>query len=236
MRPVPHLQPAYVIHTRPYRETSLLLEVLTPESGRVGVVAQGVRRPKSTLKALLQPFRPLFMDWRGRGELTTLTTAEPAGPAVVLPGRRLWSGLYVNELIQRLLPRRDPHPEMFVAYAYVLAGLADAQAKGRQEAALRCFERDLLEAIGYGLLLHRDSEAGEPIDAEVHYFYRLDAGPCREDDGRSLRISGAALLALARSELHDPGVLREIKRLMRIVLAPHLGDRPLKSRALFFGR
>ena len=141
----------------------------------------------------------------------------------------------MNELIQRL-PRRDPHPGLFIAYANALAGLADADANSREEAVLRCFERDLLEAIGYGLSLHRDPDGGAPIEPEVQYFYRLDAGPCREDDGCSPRVSGAALLALARSELHDPGMLREIKRLMRIVLAPHLGDRPLKSRALFSGR
>lgn len=230
------MRPAYVIHARPYRETSLLLEILTPEAGRIGLVARGVRRPKSALKPLLQPFRPLWVDWRGRGELGTLTGAEAAGAAVLLQGRRLWSGLYLNELIQRLLPRDDSHPELFVAYVNALNGLAAASDGEAEEAVLRLFERDLLEAIGYGLSLERDAATGDAIDAATHYFYRLDAGPCTEDDGRSPRVSGATLLALARSELSDPGLLREAKQLMRAALAPHLGDRPLKSRTLFLGQ
>ena len=233
MRSDPHLQPAYVIHARPYRETSLLLEVLTPESGRLGVVARGVRRPKSALKPLLQPFRPLLMAWRGRGALVTLTGAESAGAAVALRGRSLWNGLYVNELVQRLLPRHDSHPPLFAAYGQTLQELAAAHGKDREEPVLRYFERDLLDAIGYGLVLDRETDTGEVIDAQTRYFYRLDHGPTGEDDGYSPRIRGAALKALVHSQLHDPESLREVKRLMRTALALHLGPRPLRSRELF---
>ncbi|MGB0722743.1 MAG: DNA repair protein RecO [Gammaproteobacteria bacterium] len=224
------LEPAYVLHTRAYRETSLIVELLTAHQGRKGVVAKGARRAKSPLKALLQPCRPILVSWSGRGDLGSLTGAEAAGPAPVLAGRALWSALYVNELLERLVRRDEPQEGLFQVYVQTLAVLAEADDP---EPTLRLFERDLLEVCGYGLILDHAVDSGAAIEADARYYYRPDQGPGAEDDGESLPVTGATLLALDRGELGSAEIRREAKRLMRTALAPHLGDRPLKSRELF---
>ncbi|HQU16671.1 MAG: DNA repair protein RecO [Chromatiales bacterium 21-64-14] len=227
------LQPGYVLHPRPYRDTSLLVEALTPEHGRVGLVAKGVRAPRSRMRGLLQPFRPLLLSWSGSGDLATLVGAEANGPMMGLAGAGLLSGFYVNELLVRLLLRHDPHPALYQAYEAVLTAL---QAAGQEEPALRIFEKRLLQELGYGLLLDREARSGQPIDAERRYRYRLDLGPLPEDEGdiADPAIHGSSLLALAREVLPaDPERRQEAKRLMRAAIARHLGGRPLKSRDLF---
>lgn len=225
------LQPAFILHRRPYRETSLLVEAFTRDYGRKGLVARGARRPGSGLRGMLEPFRPLLLSWSGRGELASLNGAEGAG-GPPLEGRTLWSGFYLNELLQRLLARDDPHPDLFRAYASALARL---QAGGNQETVLRGFERDLLDELGYGLLLEHEAEGGNPLNPDALYDYHLERGPVPLAPGGKARlpVRGRSLLALAADELDDPAVLREIKPLMRATLRLYLGDRPLKSRELF---
>ncbi|MGD2073577.1 MAG: DNA repair protein RecO [Gammaproteobacteria bacterium] len=225
------LEPGYVLHRRPYRESSLLLEVLSRSHGRVGLVARGVRSPKSRQRGDLQPFRPLRLSWSARGDLGTLTGAEPEGTAQALRGSALYSAFYLNELLVRLLARQDPHPVLYLLYERSL----DRIAKQPVEPVLRVFEKRLLEEIGYGLLLDFEVEQGEAIQPQRYYDYHLESGPVGVDgaDARGFVFSGASLLALAREELDTPDALRDAKRLMRAALNLYLGGRPLRSRELF---
>jgi len=229
------LRQAFVLHRRPYRETSLLLEVFTRDFGRLGLVARGVRRRASRLAGVLQPFRPLLLSWSGRRELGTLADAEYDGVTQPLGGPALASGFYVNELVLRLLHRFDPHPELFGIYAGTLERL---RRSGAQESALRIFEKRLLEAVGYGLVLDHDVVSGRPLEPDAVYDYRHDRGPVPAGAGgtEGIRMGGDALAALARERLDTPEHLLAAKRLMRYVLRVHLGDRPVTSRTLFRGR
>ncbi|HJV95638.1 MAG TPA: DNA repair protein RecO [Albitalea sp.] len=225
-------EPAFVLHHHDYRETSLLLEAFTRHHGRVGLVAKGVRRARSPLRAVLIPFQPLVIGFSGRGELATLTAAEPLAPAPAFSGESLYCGLYLNELLLRLLHRHDPHERLFRVYGETLARLA---AAAPPEAALRIFEKRLLEEIGYGLVLDREVVGQAPLSADLAYRYLPERGPIvavsADDDG--IPISGHSLLALAREEFTDAAVLAEAKRLLRALLARQLGTKPLMSRQLF---
>jgi DNA repair protein RecO (recombination protein O) len=226
------LHPAFVIHQRPYRETSLVLEVFSSRQGRVGVVAKGAQRPRSPWRGALQPFQCLLIAWSGRGELGTLTHAEQTGSTLPLSGGRILSGFYVNELLTRLLTRGDPHPHLYEVYADVLTALAGSTA---DEPVLRIFEKRLLAEIGYGLVLDRDNDGGAGIEDGRDYYYQVDKGPWRvaPADVATVKISGGALMALARELLTGREHLRETKALMRFVLGAYLGGRPLASRELF---
>ncbi len=224
------LQPAFVLHRRPYRNTSLLLEVFSRDHGRVGLVARGVRTPRSRLKGLLQPFMPLLLSWSGKGDLMNLAGAEEGGLPIPIAPARTVSGLYLNELLLRLLPRHDPYPDLFEPYRRVLETLAQAD---KEEGGLRIFEKCLLAALGYGLLLDSEALSGAPIQPEGDYRYVLDRGPidaARTQTG--ITISGRSLLALAKEALDDPMTLREIKRLTRAAIGVHLQGRPLRTREL----
>lgn len=226
-----HLQPAYVLHQRPYRDSSLLLELFTPEHGRVGLVARGARAAKSRLHGVLQPFQPLLVSWAGRGELATLCGAESHGPLLRLNGQSLISGFYLNELLLRLLTRHDAHPALFDIYRETLPRLVVEEQR-----ALRIFEKHLLKEIGYALVLSHDAGSGAPVEPDKLYAYRLEQGPVRYDgadgQGAGLTLRGASLLSLMNEELRDEQSLREIKPLMRAALALYLGGKPLQSRAL----
>ena len=173
------LQSAFILHRRPYRNTSLLLEAFSQEQGRLGLVARGVVAPKSRLKGLLQPFTPLLLSWTGVGELATLTTAEETALPIALPPNRGLAGLYVNELLVRLLPRLDPLPSLFVAYETLLAELATAPG---EEPPLRRFEKRLLEELGYD----------RPIGAEYRPATSTDAGLQWLKDFREKTVSRLA--------------------------------------------
>ncbi len=228
------LQPAFVLHRRPYRDTSLLLEVFSQDHGRVGLVARGAAGSRSRLKGLLQPFASLLLSWVGTGELATLTAAEEAGLPAPLPPHRVLAGLYVNELLVRLLPRLDPHSGLFAAYPLLLAELATAVG---EEPPLRRFEKRLLEELGYGLTLDCEAASGASIVAEERYCYVLDRGPLTAGSAEGgVPISGRGLLALRDGILNDPAVLREVKRLTRAALAVQLRGRALKTRELYRAR
>ncbi|MEW6166554.1 MAG: DNA repair protein RecO [Pseudomonadota bacterium] len=214
------LEPAYLLAVRPYRDTSLLLEAFTAAHGRVGLVARGVRGPKSRLRGLLQPFAPLLLSWRSAGELGTLSGAEAAGPAVALHGERVFHGWYVNELVLSLLQRHDPHPALYAVYATLLPQLAGDAAEA--EIALRIFEKRLLADIGYGLPL-----PAAP-DAACHYRYDAEFGFEPAEDG----YSGASLIALRDERFDDTAARGDARRLLRDAIRRQLGGRELKTAAL----
>lgn len=218
----------YVLHRRPYGETSLLVDLFARGGGRLRLVARGARRDRTG-----QPFTELAVAWHGRGQLKTLTRAEPMpGPGPPLGGRALYLGLYLNELLLRLLPEGDPHPRLYARYRSQLAALAAATDA---EPLLRRFELGLLEELGYGLGLEHTA-TGDPVRPEADYYYLGGAGVMAAGalpPGRGEPLRGAHLLAIAADDYRDPGVRRSAKRLLRAALAEHLGARPLRSRELF---
>ena len=223
------LEPAYVLHSRSFRETSLIVEAFTREYGRVAVVARGVKSARSRRRNILQPFRPLLLSWNQKSDLGTLTAADQVASPPALQGQALYCGLYLNELLMRLLHRGDPHIEVFERYRQVLSELA---SDASPQPILRVFEKHLLEAIGYAMLLDREHNGGAEIQSKSWYEYQPQRGPeLRSGPGKS-RVSGAALLALHAENLHEDD-LPELRMLMRSVIGYHLGDKPLASLSLF---
>jgi DNA repair protein RecO (recombination protein O) len=225
-------QPAFVLHQRPYRETSALLELVTRDHGRVGVVARGVRatRPRWP-RGLLSVFVPLIVGYAGRGELATLTALEAAGRPSTPHPDALASGLYANELLVRLLPRNDPHPGIFERYADLLGALALGTSLAWE---LRRFERDLLIELGFGLPLEIEADGATPVYPEADYSFDPERGPVPwAERPAAPRVTGAALLALAADTPPDAAGAVQLRRLMRAVLLHHLGGRPLASWSTF---
>lgn len=227
-----HPVAAWVIHRRAFRDTSLLLELLTRDHGRIGAVARGARGQRSRWRGVLEPFQPVLVNWGGRGELATLVFAEAGGRPLRFPGTRLAGAFYLSELVLRLLQREDPTPGVFDAYGDALNGLADPAVA--EDVPLRLFEKRLLDALGYGLLLDATADTGEAIDPGGCYRYELEHGPVTAlPDAGGVIVSGATLQALARETLEDPTLRSEAQRLMRAALRLYIGDRPLQSRALY---
>ena len=224
-------EPAFVLHARPWRETSLLVEVLSARHGRIGLLARGVRGPKrQPLRAALQPLQSIRFDAVQRGELAQLRGAEALDAAPRLAGAAMLSGFYLNELALRLTQRNDPQPDAFVAYAKVRERL---RADEPLAWTLRRFERDLLDALGYGFDWSVDGD-GDPIDPAARYRLDPEHGPRRvlSDRGhgdRSSAATGQALLGLAHDTMPAAADLSGLRRVMRSVLAHHLGARGLKS-------
>ena len=192
-------QPAYVLHTRAYRETSLLLDAFSRDYGRVALLARGARRPHSTLRGLIMAFQPLELSWSGKGEVLTLMKAEWQGGQPLLAGQSLFCGYYLNELLLRLLPREDAHIRLFDHYRHILQRLGEPVARQETaESGLRSFERALLSELGYGLTLDRDHR-GEPIAAAAHYHYEIERGPVPAGTRDAARptLIGQSLLDMA---------------------------------------
>lgn len=222
-------QPAYVLHARPWRETSLIVELLTRDHGRVGVVARGLQGAKRhPLRAALQPLQHVRADYLPRGELARLLQAEAVDAAPRLQGEPLMASFYANELLLRLMPRQDPAPELYERYGELRLALADAAGLAWQ---LRRFERDLLELLGYGLLLD-SAEDGDPLDPAARYRLDAERGAVRDRSHAPGSTSGAALLALAGDRCPPPEQLAELRGALRGVLAAHLGPQGLKSWGL----
>ena len=222
-------QPAFVLHTYPYRETSVIVEAITVQYGRIAMVARGARRPRSELRGLLQAFQPLLLSWSGSGELKTLLHAEWRGGLARIGGSALLCGFYLNELLLKLLPREDPHARLYASYEAALTELA----AGSEEApVLRRFEILLLAELGYALPLVREADTGSPIDPAARYHYAFDRGARRAPEGssRGPLVRGATLLALADGRYADAETAAEAKRLMREVLDHYLEQRGVESR------
>ncbi len=222
----------YVLHARPYRETSQLLEVFTELHGRVGLVARGARRRNYRWRAALQPFQPVRLAWTGRSSLQTLTDAEPEAGQQRLVGTALLSAFYLNELVMHFVTRGDPHPGLFVEYARALRCLA---GRGGTEAVLRGFELDLLAEVGYAVTLLLDATTDQPLVPEQRYEYVVERGPVPAAPGHAgpRTFTGAQLLAIAQREFGEVDNLEAAKRLSRLVLAFYLAGKPLKTREVF---
>ncbi|MER0133104.1 DNA repair protein RecO [Klebsiella pneumoniae] len=223
-------QRAFVLHSRPWSETSLMLDVFTEESGRVRPVAKGARSKRSNLKGALQPFTPLLVRFGGRGEVKTLRSAEAVSLALPLSGITLYSGLYVNELISRVLEHETRFSELFFDYLHCIQALAGAS--GSPEPALRRFA-GAARAPGYGVDFLHCAGSGEPVDDTMTYRYREEKGFIASPVIDNNTFTGHHLKALASREFPDVDTLRAAKRFTRIALKPYLGGKPLKSRELF---
>jgi DNA repair protein RecO (recombination protein O) len=226
-------QPGFVLHTYAYRETSLIVEAFTEHYGRVALVARGAKRPRSELRGVLQAFQPLLLGWSGQQELKTLVKAEWQGGLPLPGGSALMCGFYLNELLLKLLPREDPHPVLYLEYAFALRDLV----AGREQAqVLRRFEVRLLAEVGYALPLVREASTGKPVDPAARYHYAFDRGPRAIDEGvqgEALPIvRGSTLLALADQQYPDAETAAEAKRLMREVIDHYLEQRGIESRRL----
>ena len=226
----------YLLHSRPYRDTSVIGDFLLQHYGRVSLLYRGVRKAgkQGARGRLLQPFNPLAVSFDGHNELKTGRLLEPAGTATMLTGFALYSGLYLNELLVRLLHREEPLPALFQDYVAALGQLRE----GPLEATLRRFEQRLLAELGYQLILDQDVD-GRPIEPDLWYLYQADLGfSVLRESPRAVGAQrgcfrGAHLLAMEQQLYDDDAVAQAAKQLSRLALAPHLGDRPLRSRELF---
>lgn len=232
-----NLQMAFVLHTRNYTDTRILVELFTAEYGRFGVVARSSK--KGGRFALLRPFQPLLVSWQGKGELKSLLDVEAGGPPINVTGERLYCGLYLNELLLRVLAPADPHPVLFDAYQHALRLLAQGV---HMEPVLRNFELDLLAELGYGISFDVDTGTGEPIAPDAYYVFEAASGftylssdPPSRSASANIRsvFKGEIITALGGRQFTTPEVLAAAKQLCRQALHPLLGNKPLKSRELF---
>ncbi|MFS2222023.1 DNA repair protein RecO [Pantoea sp. B65] len=224
-------QRAFVLHGRPYSETSLLLDLFTESHGRVRVLAKGARAKRSNLKGALQPFTPLLIRWGGRGEVKTLRGAEAVSLSLPLSGITLYCGLYVNELVSRVLQHETAFPELFFDYLHCIQSLA--AARGSPEPALRRFELAMLGHLGYGVDFLHCAGSGEEVADEMTYSYREERGFIASLVINNRSFTGRQLRALYEREFPDADSLRAAKRFTRMALKPWLGGKPLKSQELF---
>ena len=228
-------EPAFVLHTYAYRETSLIVEAFTERHGRVAMVARGAKRPRSEMRGVLQAFQPLALSWAGAGELKTLVKAEWQGGLPLPGGAALLCGFYLNELLLKLLAREDAHPALWREYEAALRALTANQAPGAQAATLRRFELRLLAELGYALTLTRDVARDAPVEAGERYHYAFDRGPqhvAAEPRASWPVVRGETLLALATERYPDADVAAEAKRLMRGILDHYLERRHIFSRRM----
>ena len=226
------LQPVFVLHNRQYGDSSLILEVLSRDYGRLSLVAKGYRKKHGNT---LQVFAALLVSWTGRSELKTLTAAETQTSINNLAGRQLYAALYVNELLIRLLPKHDAHPQIFEYYQTLLPALAREQDF---EPVLRSFELHLLADLGYAINLSGDALNGDPLQSDAVYRYVNEEGfylsiVSGSESAKADHFLGADILAIGMGDYTKLETRRAAKRLMRLALAPLLGNKPLKSRELF---
>lgn len=224
-------QRGFVLHCRAYSETSLLVDVFTEDTGRLSLLAKGARARRSAWKSVLQPFTPLLLRWSGKSGLKILTKAEPAAITLPLQQTALYSGFYVNELICRVLEQETAQPQLFQDYLRCLTELAGTPLA--VEPALRRFEFQLLQSLGYGVDFLHCAGSGQPIDENMTYRYREEQGFMASLIKDNLTFYGRDLLAFEQRRFDDTTVLQAAKRFTRLALKPYLGSKPLKSRELF---
>lgn len=217
--------PAIILHRRPWRETSAMLEAFSRDHGRVGLIARGARRRNARWRGVLEPLAVVRLSWTGRGELYTLTGAD-AETSVQLSGNRVLGAFYACELVLRLTAREDPHALIYHSLRALLGALTDGAPA---VVALRFFERDLLQAIGYGLPLTHEAETGDAVDAAARYAWQPQRGLYRGDAGEGVTVPGSALLGLAGGRFASRADIHAARGLLGAVIASQLGGRPLKS-------
>ena len=244
---------AYVLHTYPYRETSLLLQAWTEKHGRFALVAKGARRPKSASRGVLVPFQPLAITWFGRGEVKTLKTAEPSGAALPLAGASLLSAFYLNELLLKLIHRDDPHEALWHDYDEAVSALRERSRRATGvpglvaaepglgdpraiEPVLRRFELAMLRELGYAVELGRDAAGGAAIDPERDYWYVIERGPVPTEGtaerSDAVKLSGLTLVHLEQGRFDDARTAAQAKSLMRMLIHHCLNGQELATRAI----
>ncbi len=227
-----HEDKAYILHTRPYKNTSLLVEAFSKNYGRLSFVVKGAKRNNSPMQGIIEPFNSLYIVWGGRGELKNLYKAEPVPPQIKLTGEFLYAGFYVNELIMYLLHKDEAHSELFLSYQNCLIKLSEKQEPA---VILRYFELELLTELGYGVNFKHDAHSGAEIDKNKLYQYDFDLGVSeyRGDDRSVLQISGDTLIALENNNLSNEQQKKQAKQLLRRILEFYLEGRPIKAREFF---
>lgn len=222
---------AFVLHSYPFRETSLVLEVFSRQHGRVPLVARGARRPRSALRGLLMSFQPLSLSWFGKHELRTLHGAEWQGGQPQLQGTALLCGFYLNELLLNLMARDDPHESLFDYYQQTMQRLAQ---EDDHAFTLRCFEKHMLQELGYALQLETEAVSGKPITPTQTYRYILELGAVAEtpDASQGMPITGKTLLDMAADDYRDANSARQSKQLIRMLLDHYLAGKTLHTREL----
>ena len=219
----------YVLHTRPYSESSLLIDVFCREHGRFMLLAKGARRAKRSLRGMVMPFKPLFFSWSGRGQLPIMTNVEPNGFIGDLDRNALHSAYYLNELILKMLHRFDEHAELYDHYNHAVRGLARGDDAAK---VLRVFEKKLLQETGFGLILDHETQTGEVIDREQRYDYVPEQGPIQSKAGvyGAITVDGATLQALDEEQFDTNKIKHQARALNRSVIYHQLGRKDLRSR------
>jgi len=231
-------EPGFILHTYPFKETSVVAEVFTRSHGRVALIARGARRPASALRGLMQPFSPLLLSWFGKAELKTLHAAEWQGGLLAPQGRALMCGFYLNELLLRLLARGDAHETLYDCYFATLeqlageAGSSDYERATSFERILRRFEKNLLSEIGYGATFDVEADSGAPVQAQARYVFQPERGALQASGQPGCPVSGQTLIDLATDRFERPATLVEAKALMRTLINHTLGVKPLYTRQL----
>lgn len=225
------MQTAYVLHTRPFRDTSVIVDFFSKHHGRVSAVARGARTQRSKFRGLLQAFVPLKISWSGKYELMTLRDAEPNAPPFDFSGTALISAMYLNELLVRLLGKSDPYPELFLCYDKILLQLQNSK---EITTSLRQFEKLLLAELGYGVDWNCCAHTGDLIQAESWYVFVPEQGfmPAAVANNNYLAFLGAHIQSIASDDYSDLAVSRSAKQLMRVALAPLLAGKAIASRDL----
>jgi DNA repair protein RecO (recombination protein O) len=220
-------QPGYILHRRPFRDTSQILDIVTRDHGKIAVVARGSRGSKSRLAGILRPFLPLRVSWVAKSDLGTLTGAEAAGPPAGMIGDAMFSAYYVNELLLHFLHRYDPQSEIYALYEEVIKALLITD---NVAAALRSFELEFLSLLGYAVNLDHEFGSRDPLLDDQDYEYRMEQGPVSIGRSGALVFKGTVYKDIAEQRFDKPDVLRAANRLLREIIAFHLGGKELKSR------
>ncbi len=221
-------QPGYILHRRPFRDSSQILDIVTLDHGKIAVVARGSRGSKSRLAGVLRPFLPLKVSWVSKSDLGTLTGAEAAGPPAGMVGDAMFSAYYVNELLLHFLHRHDPQPEIFALYEEVIRALVSSD---NVAASLRSFELEFLSLLGYAVSLNQEFGSQNPLDGQRNYEYRMEQGLVAVDRSEGVLVfPGVVLSGIAEQRFDDPDILRAANRLLREIISFHLGGKELKSR------
>lgn len=223
-------QKAFILHSRPYSESSLLIDMLIESMGRISVIAKGVRRKRSQLKGILQPFTPLMVQITGKGNVKTLVHVEAISLTLPLYGNALYSAFYLNELIHRVIIAELDVTVLFQAYLDSLQQLAQSV---HPEKVLRKFELILLDFLGYQVDFQHCYATGENVIANMNYQYVAENGFISSLMQNSTSFTGKQLISFATRIFDDDDSLKAAKRFTRMALKPYVGSKPFKSRELF---